>query len=89
MRFFFLSLSLSIIVRDVVIVGEPNPAVQLHTTQLSDGQAAAVQMEAASGGSTYLVMFVLNNDLDVLAAKWQLLLPQTSTCSDAFINLNS
>lgn len=65
MGFFFLSLFL---VRDVVIVGEPNPAVQLLTTQLSDGQAAAVQMEAASGGSTNLVMIVLNDDLDVLAA---------------------
>ncbi|TKS79665.1 Tripartite motif-containing protein 16 [Collichthys lucidus] len=32
-------------VRDVVIVGPPNPAAQLNTTQPSDGEAA-VQMEA-------------------------------------------
>lgn len=54
--------------KEVIIVGQPNPAVQLHTTQLSDGQAA-VQMEAAQGGSINLFMLVLNNDLDVLVTK--------------------
>lgn len=40
----------SFAVRDVVIVGPPNPAAQLNTTQPSDGEAA-VQMEATQGES--------------------------------------
>lgn len=50
---------LSLLVRDVVIVGEPNPAEQLHTTQPSDVQAA-VLMEAALGESINLFRLVLN-----------------------------
>lgn len=46
---------LSFVVRDVVIVGQPNPAEQLHASQLSTSETA-VHMEAAQGESLSLFM---------------------------------
>lgn len=53
-----ISFCFSFVVRDVVIVGGPNPNVQLNTTQPADTGSAA-QMEATIGESANPFMFVM------------------------------
>lgn len=62
---------LSFVVRDVVIVGQPNSAEQLHASQPSPTETA-VQMEAAQGESPS-VYADFKYVSDVLITKQQLL----------------
>lgn len=48
--------SLSFVVRDVVIIGSPNPLGPIDLIHLGEGQPA-VQMEASTGESLNLIVF--------------------------------